>query len=308
MTATTATATSAAAVHTPSMGDRAARGVRQVLPLVITLIVLALCWEGYKALGQAWDDEVPGLGWGFPVATDDVRMPHITSIVSALGEETQVGRELLPLWRVLLDGAIFTAREAAAGLIVGTILGVAIAVVFQTVPLLQRALLPWIVITQTIPFVATAPMIVIWGGRNGWDPWIPVAMLSAYLAFFPVTINVLRGLNAPSEEHLELMRSVAANRREVLVRLRFPAALPYLFSGLRLAAAAAVVGAVVGELPSGQGEGLGRLLLTFTSFFNLAPERLFAAVAAAAALGLFFVGLVALIERVVLGPSRKELT
>ena len=111
--------------------------------------------------------------------------------------------------------------------------------VFQSVPLLQRALLPWIVITQTIPFVATAPMIVIWGGRNGWEPWIPVAMLSAYLAFFPVTINVLRGLNAPSEEHLELMRSVAANRREVLVRLRFPAALPYLFSGLRLAAAAA---------------------------------------------------------------------
>src|SRR5688572_5084862 len=180
------------AAHRRSFGDVLRRAVHTAAPLVIVVLSLALLWEGYKALGQAWDDEVPGLGWGFPVATDDVHMPHISSIFSALGEETQRGRELEPLWRVLLDGALFTAREAAAGLIVGSVVGIAIAVIFQSVPLLERALLPWIVVTQTIPFIATAPMIVIWGGRNGWDAWVPVAMLSAYLAFFPVTINVLR--------------------------------------------------------------------------------------------------------------------
>lgn len=282
--------------------------VRSAGPFLAMLVALGAMWEFYKLLGQRWDDELPILGWGFPVGTDDVRMPHLHSIVAALGEETQSGRDLLPLWRVLLEGATFTAREAAVGLVVGTIVGIAVAVVFQLLPVFEKALLPWLVATQTIPFIATAPMVVIWGGRMGWDAWISVAVLSAYLAFFPVSVNVLRGLQSPSPEQLELMHSMAAGRRTVLLKLRFPSAMPFLFSGLRLAAAAAVVGAIVGELPSGQSQGLGRLLLTFTSFFNLAPERLFAAVGASALLGLVFVGVVVLAEKSVLRGQQEATT
>lgn len=287
---------------------RPGRWLRNGVPFIAVVAALGAMWELYKFLGRRWGDELPILGWGFPVATDDVRMPHLHSIFVALGGETQSGRELIPLWRVLLDGALFTAREAALGLAVGTIVGVAVAVVFQLIPVFEKALLPWLVVTQTIPFIATAPMVVIWGGRMGWDAWISVAVLSAYLAFFPVAVNVLRGLQSPSAQQLELMRSLAAGRRTVLIRLRFPAALPFLFSGLRLAAAAAVVGAIVGELPSGQSQGLGRLLLTFTSFFNLAPERLFAAVGASALLGLVFVGAVVAAEKLVLRGQQEVTT
>jgi NitT/TauT family transport system permease protein len=234
-------------------------------------------------------------------------MPHLWSIVGALFDTAQTGQTTAPLWRILFDGAMFTLREALVGFIVGAAVGIALAVVFQLVPLLGRALLPWIVVSQTIPFVATAPMVVIWGGRMGWDAWLSVSVIAGYLVFFPVVVNVRRGLASADAASLELMRSYAAGRWQTLFRLRFLVALPYLFAGLKLGAAGAVVGAIVGELPSGQAHGVGRLLLTFASFFNLAPERLFAAVAAAAVLGLVFVGTIGLVERLVLGPRAKEL-
>jgi NitT/TauT family transport system permease protein len=279
----------------------------RAVPALVVVTVLAVLWEGYKAVGQALDDKVPLLHWGFPVGTNDVAMPHLWSIVGALFDKTQNGGAVAPLWRILFDGALFTLREAFVGFVAGAVVGVALAVVFQLVPLLGRALLPWIVVSQTIPFVATAPMVVIWGGRMGWDAWLSVSVIAGYLVFFPVVVNVRRGLATADAASLELMRSYAAGRWQTLFRLRFFVALPYLFAGLKLGAAGAVVGAIVGELPSGQGKGVGRLLLTFTSFFNLAPERLFAAVAAAALLGLGFVGCVGLVERLVLGPRAKEL-
>jgi NitT/TauT family transport system permease protein len=268
----------------------------RAVPTLVVVAGLAALWEGYKLTG--FDN---------PVRTDDTTMPHLWSIVGALFEEARSGRTTAPLWRLLLNGAVFTFREALVGFIAGAVVGIALAVVFQLVPILGRALLPWIVVSQTIPFVATAPMVVIWGGRMGWDAWLSVSVIAGYLVFFPVVVNVRRGLASADAASLELMRSYAAGRWQTLWRLRFFAALPYLFAGLKLGAAAAVVGAIVGELPSGQGDGVGRLLLTFVSFFNLAPERLFAAVAAAALLGLAFVGAVSVVERLVLGPRAKEL-
>jgi len=292
-------------------GDAPARETRanplaRVLPAVAVLLVLAATWELYKYLGRAWDDEVPGIGWGFPVDTDDTTMPHLWSIVQALSEPVQTAGVTKALWRQLLDAAIFTGREALLGLVIGASVGILLAFLFEVVPVLGKAFVPWILVSQTIPFVATAPMVVIWGGRRGWPAWISVSMISAYLVFFPVVVNVRRGLAAADEGRLELMRSYAATRTTTLSRLKVPVALPYLFTGLRLGATAAVVGAIVGELPSGQREGVGRLLLTFTSFYDLEPERLFAAVVAAAVLGLVFVGAIVLLERLVLGPRTKE--
>lgn len=281
---------------------------RRALPTLAVVISLAAMWEFYKWLGALCDDTVPLLGWSFPVPTDDTSMPHIWQILVALTSDVQTAGKTLPLWRQLIDGALFTAREAAVGFIIGTIIGIAIAFVFEIVPVLGKSLTPWILVTQTVPFIATAPMVVIWGGRRGWPAWVSVAIISAYLVFFPVVINMRRGLSSASSAQLELMRSYAASRSVTLLRLKMPVALPYLFGGLRLAATAAVVGAIVGELPSGQRDGVGRLLLTFTSFFDLEPERLFAAVAAAALLGLTFVGFVVALERMVLGPRVKEIS
>lgn len=289
-------------------GSDRARSIQRMLPVAVLLFLLAVLWEGYKWLADICDEQIPLVGWSFPIPADDTSMPHIWQIVASLGSDVQTAGKTLPLWRQLLEGALFTAREAAVGLIIGTVIGIVIAFVFELIPVMGSALVPWILVTQTVPFIATAPMVVIWGGQRGWPAWVSVSIISAYLVFFPVVVNMRRGLASASPAQLELMRSYAASRPVTLLRLKVPVALPYLFGGLRLAATAAVVGAIVGELPSGQRNGVGRLLLTFTSFFDLEPERLFAAVAAAALLGLVFVGIVVALERLVLGPRAKELS
>lgn len=277
------------------------------IPVIVVVFVLGAVWEAYKFFGMLLDDRIPLVGLSFPVSTDNTTMPHLWSIAGALFEPVQTAGRTRDLWRQLLDGAIFTAREAIVGLVIGTLVGVALAFAFELVKPLGRALVPWILVSQTIPFVATAPMVVIWGGRNGWPAWVSVSLISAYLVFFPVVVSMSRGLASVDASRLELMRSYGAGRMTTLIRLKVPVALPFLFTGLRLGATASVVGAIVGELPSGQRDGVGRLLLTFTSFFDLEPERLFAAVMAAAILGLSIVGIVVVAERIFLGPRAKDL-
>ncbi|MBT8199117.1 MAG: ABC transporter permease subunit, partial [Acidimicrobiia bacterium] len=156
-----------------------------------------------------------------------------------------------------------------------------------------------------VPVIAIAPILVVWGGRLDLPKWVSVAAISAYLAFFPVAINTLRGLRSPAATATELMRSYAASPNQTLFKLQIPAALPYLFPALKVAATASVIGAIVGELPAGLAEGLGRAILGFASSFSSSPEKLFASVVVSALVGLVFVGVVALIERLVLPSTRR---
>ena len=137
--------------------------------------------------------------------------------------------------------------------------------VFAHSPLMERGLLPYVVASQTVPILAIAPMVVIWLGAGQ----LSVAVIAAYLTFFPVTINTLRGLQSPAAEQVELMRSYASSRWTVMWKLRLPAALPYIFTALKVSATASVVGAIIGELPSGIGDGLGRAILDFSSDYSL---------------------------------------
>jgi len=155
-----------------------------------------------------------------------------------------------------------------------------------------------------VPLLAVAPVIVIWSSRVNWPAWAAVAVISAYLTFFPVTINTLRGLRSPAPTALELMRTYAASEWETLWKLRVPAALPYLFTALKISATASVIGAIVGEFPVGIGDGLGRALLTFSYYYVSGPEKLFGAIIVAALLGITFVGIVAGVERLVLRGAR----
>ncbi|MFY1701735.1 ABC transporter permease [Micromonospora sp. WMMA1923] len=278
-----------------AVGRRGRDGVGAVL--VVT--ALAGLWEGYKAVGRAVGDVVPGTGIAFPVATDDLSMPHVWTILGALVEPARRG-DAATLGVYLLGETSVTLREAFYGLVAGASLGLLLAVLFLNVVPLSKGLMPWLVASQTVPLVAIAPMIVIWGGQAGAPPWVAVTGIAAYLAFFPVTINTLRGLKSPPKVQLEFMRSVGAGRWQVLGWLRMPAALPFVFAGLRLAATASVVGAIVGELSAGTGRGIGRAILTFAYYYSNGPEKLYAAVLVAAAAGIVFVQSLALIERIAL--------
>jgi NitT/TauT family transport system permease protein len=258
--------------------------------LVLVLAVLWGLWEGYRAL---WIEA----GFTWPFAVDDTTMPHLHSIFRALFEPSRANGPLLI--HVLFDAALFTAKEAATGFALGATVGFALAVVLAHSRLLQRGFLPYIVASQTVPILAIAPMVVVWLGSRNVPAWFSVAVIAAYLTFFPVTINALRGLQSADPRALELMRSYAASRWAILWRLRVPASLPYVFSALRVAATGSVVGAIVGELPSSIQDGLGGAILNFAQYYTFQPTNLWATNVVAAALGILFFVAVVVAERLV---------
>lgn len=279
---------------------------RRTLIFAAFLVVLALFYTGYKAFGQAIDDSqrdwwVVG---SFLPRSDDKNMPPVLDILAEFGEAPREGG--ITIGRLTLDGALFTLREAAVGFAAGTVIGLAIAVALSQSRRAERGVLPYVIASQTVPLIAIAPIVVVWGRTNfgflpwRWEDWMSVSLIATYLTFFPVAVNGLRGLRSPSPEAAELMQSYAAGRRQVLRRLQLPASLPYLFPALRIAATASVVGAIVGEISAGVRGGLGRLILDFAGKYITGPERLYVAIIGACITGLVAVGVVAAAERLLL--------
>ena len=279
---------------------------RRTLIFAVFLVALALFYTGYKAFGQAIDDTqrdwwVVG---SFLPRSDDKNMPPVLDILAEFGKAPRAGGTTIG--RLTLDGALFTLREAAVGFVAGTVIGLAIAVVLLQSRRAERGVLPYVIASQTVPLIAIAPIVVIWGRTNfdflpwEWEDWMSVSLIATYLTFFPVAVGGLRGLQSPSAEATELMESYAAGRRQVLRRLQLPASLPFLFPALRIAATASVVGAIVGEISAGVRGGLGRLILDFAGKYITGPERLYVSIIGACITGLVAVGLVALAERLVL--------
>lgn len=266
--------------------------------IALFLVVLAALWglwEGYRWL---WIHE----HWTWPFVVDDTTMPHPGSIFAALWGSASPGGVGPRLITVLVKGALFTAKEAAAGFAIGAIVGFAIGVVLVHFRLLQRGLLPWVVASQTVPILVVAPMVVVWANPKlpaGLKDWGAVALISAYLTFFPVTVNTIRGLQSADRRALELMRSYAAGNWRVLWKLRFPAALPYIFAALKVSATASVVGALIGELPSSIPNGLGAQIINFSQYYSTEPKGLWATNVIAAALGISFFLIVVLAEKLV---------
>jgi NitT/TauT family transport system permease protein len=264
------------------------RAARSALSFFVVIAALAVLWEVVKLLGgdpsEAW---TPPFQW---TVASDLNMPHIWDIAASFVEPAQ--RNGPPLGLVLVNAGIFTFREAFGGFVFGALLGLALAIVFVHSPLLERALVPYVVASQTVPIIAIAPVVVIWL-RGG---WLAVAVISAYLTFFPVTIAGLRGLRSPDPRALELMRSYASSSRDVLLKVRLPAAAPYLFAAFKVAATASVVGAIIGELPSGIRDGLGGAILNFNQYYVSGPPKLWAAIIVAAIVGIGFFALVRIAE------------
>ena len=287
------------------------RNRRRIGGILAILAGILVVWEGAKWLGgDPWRLHATVLGFRidyeqFPpfhwrIATD-LSLPHVWDIVNAFGQPAQ--RNGPPMAEVLLGAAVFTFQEALVGFAIGAGLGLSLGILFVHFRLLERAFVPWIVASQAVPIIAIAPVVVIFL-RAG---WLSVAVIAAYLTFFPVTVAAIRGLRAADPRAFELMRSYAASRRQILWRLRLPASVPYLFAALRISASASVVGAIIGELPSGIPDGLGGAILNFNQYYVTDPEKLWATIVAACMLGLVFVGLVRFAETVLTSGRYRPL-
>ena len=293
--------------------QRAKATVRRALVFVAFVALLGGMYTGYKAFGTSIDDaqrDWPVVGSFLP-ATNDLIMPPIGAILSEFSHPPQRNSDKT-LGGFIFSASMFTAREAMFGFAAGIVLGLAFAVLMLQSQRNERGLMPYIIVSQTVPLVAIAPIIVLWGKTSmdwlpfEWQDWMSVSIIATFLTFFPVAVNGLKGLQSPSPESIELMESYASKKSQTLFKLRFPAALPYLFAAFKLAASVSIVGAIVGEISSGVNGGIGRLILDFSSRYTTGPERLYASVAGAALLGMVAFVIIAGLERYALGSRSQE--
>ena len=198
-----------------------------------------------------------------------------------------------------------TLSSTLLGFAIGSFVGLVLAAGIVHVRALDKSLMPWVISSQTIPILAIAPMIVVVLGAIGLKGLVPKAIISTYLCFFPVAIGMVKGLRSPDTLQLDLMRTYNATRWQTFRLLRWPAAVPFLFASLKVAIAISLVGAIVGELPTGAQAGLGARLLVGSYYGQ--TVQIWAALVAAATLAAVLVGLVGLAERIV-GRARGERT
>ena len=256
---------------------RAGRALRASLDIVVPVLtvllgILLLWYVAAAALNLAWERDVaaraagegtetPGalalLGGTMRQERPVLPAPHQ---VAAEVIDTTVGKKITSK-RSLVYHAGVTLSSATLGFVLGTLLGVVLAVAIVHSRALERSLMPWIVASQTIPILAIAPMIIVVLNAVGVQGLLPKAFISMYLSFFPVAVGMVKGLTSPEASHLDLMRTYNASRAQTLFKLRLPASLPYLFTSMKIAVAISLVGAIVAELPTGAVAGLGARLL-----------------------------------------------
>jgi NitT/TauT family transport system permease protein len=266
-------------------------------------VVIAI-WELYKLLGPAdgvtvGSDGSAGSGVILLPRTHDRAMPHVWDMVARMFAPTS-GGDTPALIVSVAQAAATTLGLAALGWLIGVIVGSLLGIAMQRWRLVEAGLLPWIVVSQIVPLIAFAPVVNALGtqiDRSGfpWPQWFSVALIASYLAFFPVAVGMLRGLEAPDQLHLDLMRASSAGWWQTLVRLRLPAAVPHLLPALRLAAASAVVGAVVAEVSIGLRGGIGRMLIQLAGQASSDPAAPWAPTFGTVVMGLVAAGGVALV-------------
>jgi NitT/TauT family transport system permease protein len=282
------------------------RAWRQGLPVAVVLLAGMLFWYGL-----AWALNSPG-------AIERVLAPQGAWTWQDLLRATMaMERPVLPaphqvaaeLWSSLVDWPLdsprnllyhvaVTGQSTLVGFVLGTLLGLLLAVLIVHSRTLERALLPWIVASQTVPVLAIAPIVLVILGSLGFSGVAPKAAIAMYLCFFPVTVAMVQGLRSPQRIETEMMHTYAASRWQALWLLRLPAALPFLFPALRVGVAAGLVGAMVAELPTGAQAGLGARLLTGSYYGN--TVQIWAALVMSAVLGLVLTAAVAAVQRVAL--------
>jgi NitT/TauT family transport system permease protein len=289
-----------------ALKSRLARFRQQGLPVTVMLLVVLLAWY----VG-AWVLNAPGAiervlpadgAWSWQellAATLAMERPVLPAPHQvALDFWSSIVDWPLDSPRNLLFHVAVTAESTLWGFVMGTALGLFLSVCIVHSRTLDRALLPWIVASQTVPVLAIAPIVLVILGSLGFAGVAPKAVIAMYLCFFPVTVAMVQGLRSPQRIETEMLHTYAASRWQALWLLRLPAALPFLFPALRVGIAAGLVGAMVAELPTGAVAGLGARLLTGSYYGN--TIQIWSALVMSALLGLALTTVVALVERMVL--------
>ena len=288
------------------MSERA----RRVVPVGVVLVGVVVLWYAgavwLNAPGAIERVMTPKRPYGFAdlvAATWSMERPVLPAPHQvAIDLWTSLVDWPLDSPRNLLFHAAVTAQSTIVGFVLGTLLGVALAGAIVHSRTLDRALLPWIVASQTVPVLAIAPIVLVILGSLGFSGIAPKAAIAMYLCFFPVTVAMVQGLRSPQRIDTELMHTYAATRMQAFWLLRLPAALPFLFPSLRVGVAAGLVGAMVAELPTGAQAGLGAKLLTGSYYGN--TIGIWSALVMSALLGLVLVAAVSAAERIVLRQRR----
>ena len=274
------------------------RSLRRVAVGVLALVAACALWELYKLVGPDAGGHV--FGASILPRTEDRAMPHVWDVAQRLLAPESSAADSPSVATAMLLACWFTLRVSVVGWLVGVVAGFVLAIGMQRFRLAEAAVLPWVVLSQTVPLIAFAPLVVGWGGRIhlgafAWDRWMSVALIASYLAFFPVAVGALRGLSSPEQAHVDLFRSQAASSWDTFRSLRLPASVPYVLPALRLGAATAVVGAIVAEVSTGTKGGIGRLIIAYAQSASGDPAKPWAAIIGAALLGLVAAGLVSLL-------------
>jgi NitT/TauT family transport system permease protein len=196
--------------------------------------------------------------------------------------------------RSLVYHALVTLSATLLGFLIGSLIGIALALMIVHSRVLERSLLPWIICSQMVPVLALAPIFIVMLGALGLHGLLPKSIISAYLCFFPVTIGMVKGFTSPDPLQIELMRTWSATPRQVLWKLRWPAAVPYLFASLKVAISISLVGAIVAELPTGAEAGIGARLLAGSYYGQ--TIQIWSALVVAAALASGLIAITALVE------------
>jgi len=271
----------------------------------VLLAILAIWYGAAMGLNMAWERD------------QAARAKTSPTLVEMLGATMAQARPVLPaphqvaveIWqttvqkkitskRSLVHHAWITLSATLLGFGMGTVLGIALAVGIVHSRAMDMSVMPWIITSQTIPILAIAPMIIVVLNAVGVSGLLPKALISTYLAFFPVAVGMVKGLRSPDAMQLDQMRTWSATGAQMLWKLRWPSSIPYLFASLKVGVAAALVGAIVGELPTGAVAGLGARLLAGSYYGQ--TVQIWSALIAAAVLAGTLVGLVGLANRIVL--------
>ncbi len=278
----------------------------QFFPVLIVVAALIVIWYGAAIwLNAAWQigvyERADITDWTATQFVSDTLNQERPVLPSAhqVGIEiwnTTVGKAITSK-RSLVFHAWITLSATLLGFCLGAILGIILAVAIIHNKAMDRSLMPWVIASQTIPILAIAPMIIVVLNAVGLSGLLPKAMISAYLSFFPIVVGMVKGFRSPEAIQLDLMRTYSASNSQVFFKLRWPAALPYLFTSMKIAISIALVGAIVGELPTGAVAGLGARLLSGSYYGQ--TVQIWSALFMAAALAAALVGIVGIIEKII---------
>lgn len=277
----------------------------KTLPVLLVLAALIVIWYG-GAIAMNWQRQIDTygrkdvVGWTQSQLLYDVLnqdkplLPTPHQLVIELWNTT-VGQPITSKRSLVYHGWI-TLSATLLGFVIGSALGIGLAVSIVHSRAMDRSMMPWIIASQTVPILAIAPMVVVVLNAVGISGLIPKALISAYLSFFPVVVGMVKGFRSPEAIQIDLMRTYNAARRQVFFKLRWPISMPYLFASMKVGVAASLVGAIVAELPAGGGSGLGARLLAGSYYGQ--TIQIWSALMTAAILAGSLVAIVSLTERI----------